>query len=854
MIPIRLNLRNFMCYTDVHEPLEFDGIQVACLVGQNGHGKSALLDAITWALWGKARARTADELIYQGSGVTEMEVEYEFRLGASHYRVIRKRHRRGRGQSVLELAVKDPESGAFRALTGNNLTETERQIEQLLRMSYETFTNSSFLLQGRADSFTTKAPAERKQILAEILDLSYYDRLEARARQKSSQRNEQQAVLRQQIEDDDLELKRQPELRDEQARLEKELTGLEERLRLSEARYETLRERLNRLKSAQRELEEQERRLEEARTRADRQRRRLVAAEAALQRANATLERADEIEAGFAELTARRAELDGLGIRQAEHGRLAYELSCMQRIIAQERGRLEGRLKQLSTQLNGGSVNAEQLERLRRELAAARTEQAELGDLEATRAKLADQLTQARERYAELKAHCVQYEARLTEARQRHQLLESSPTCPVCRTALGADRHRQVLEQYRCDEGELASKLQREQHEQRELHALGTSLKEQLGGLDQQLARRSESQERVARAERALARAEEQLRALETIKTETHQVEHALTTNNYAVQERQEIVKLERQVMTLGYDATAHKAIAEAATELARFEALRQDLVEARRAIVREEQARAEATEELSAWEKAVRAAEDRRSELRAETADLPTVETAWTESESQLRGLRLEHGRLREDLGAVRQHLSTMEFTRKRREERLTELNQVLKERSIYQTLIEAFGKKGIQAMLIETAIPELQDEANRLLSLMSDGRMQLSFETQREARSGDSTIETLDIVIRDELGERAYELYSGGEAFRVNFAIRIALSKLLAQRAGTKLQTLVIDEGFGSQDEQGRDRLVEAIKVIQPEFEKILIITHLNDLKELFPVRIEVSKTPAGSLIHVS
>jgi exonuclease SbcC len=294
--------------------------------------------------------------------------------------------------------------------------------------------------------------------------------------------------------------------------------------------------------------------------------------------------------------------------------------------------------------------------------------------------------------------------------------------------------------------------------------------------------------------------------------------------------------------------------MAEAASALATFEAQRQDLVEARRVLVREEQVRVEAAHELAEWEAAARVAEERRTELRVETADLASVESDWSEAETELRLQRLEHGRLREDLGAVRQHLSTMEFTRKRREERLAELNRVLKERSIYQSLTEAFGKKGIQAMLIETAIPELQDEANRLLSLMTDGRMQVSFETQRAARSGDSTIETLDIVIRDELGARAYELYSGGEAFRVNFAIRIALSKLLARRAGTKLQTLVIDEGFGSQDEQGRDRLVEAIKVIQPEFEKILIITHLADLKELFPVRIEVNKTPAGSLIQVS
>ncbi len=129
-----------------------------------------------------------------------------------------------------------------------------------------------------------------------------------------------------------------------------------------------------------------------------------------------------------------------------------------------------------------------------------------------------------------------------------------------------------------------------------------------------------------------------------------------------------------------------------------------------------------------------------------------------------------------------------------------------------------------------------------------MSEGRLHVKFESQREARTG-GTIETLDIKIGDELGTRSYELFSGGESFRVNFAMRIALSRLLAKRAGTRLQTLVIDEGFGSQDQQGRDRIVEAIQAIQEDFSKILVITHLEELRERFPVRIDVRKTQSGS-----
>jgi len=129
----------------------------------------------------------------------------------------------------------------------------------------------------------------------------------------------------------------------------------------------------------------------------------------------------------------------------------------------------------------------------------------------------------------------------------------------------------------------------------------------------------------------------------------------------------------------------------------------------------------------------------------------------------------------------------------------------------------------------------------------------MSVRFQTQRELKTRDTLKETLDIIISDSAGTRDYEMFSGGEAFRVNFAIRLALSEVLSQRAGARLQTLVIDEGFGSQDALGRQRLIEAINTVKPDFAKILVITHIESLKEAFPTRIEVQKTPRGSVVNI-
>jgi exonuclease SbcC len=206
-----------------------------------------------------------------------------------------------------------------------------------------------------------------------------------------------------------------------------------------------------------------------------------------------------------------------------------------------------------------------------------------------------------------------------------------------------------------------------------------------------------------------------------------------------------------------------------------------------------------------------------------------------------------------RDRVATTKQQLKYLADQAKRRGELEDKLQQVREALGLYRELQVAFGKKGIQALLIESAIPEIEDEANKLLARMTDSRMHVRFETQREAKTGDSTIETLDIRISDEMGSRDYELYSGGEAFRVNFAVRVALSKVLARRAGARLQTLVMDEGFGTQDVQGRERLVEAINAIQDDFEKIIVITHIDELKDAFPVRIEIWKTADGSRVAI-
>ena len=257
--------------------------------------------------------------------------------------------------------------------------------------------------------------------------------------------------------------------------------------------------------------------------------------------------------------------------------------------------------------------------------------------------------------------------------------------------------------------------------------------------------------------------------------------------------------------------------------------------------------------ERLNRWQK----------ELETDSTERQSLEKQALESEKRLRQVSLTQAdldRLRVDkrmaderVGAARQQIAAVEAFEKQRLQRAAEREAEAGALSAYEELREAFSKRGVPAMIIETAVPELERSANELLGRMTEGRMHVRIETQREIKTGELR-EALDIIISDELGSRPYELYSGGEAFRIDFALRIALSRLLANRAGAQLRSLFIDEGFGTQDVRGREYLVSAINSIQDDFDLILVITHIDELKEAFPARIEVSKTDDGSTYRLA
>ncbi|MFN8532574.1 MAG: SMC family ATPase [Dehalococcoidia bacterium] len=847
MIPLRLRLRNFLSYRDT-EPLSFDSFQIACLCGENGHGKSTLLDAITWALWGRSRAKTDDELIHIGE--TDMEVEFEFQLGESRYRVIRKRSRR-RSQSVASLELQLDSGERFNTLSGNSIRETERSIVDLLHLDYDTFVNSSFLVQGKADSFTVSPPGKRKEILAEMLGLAQYDELESRARDHARERHLEIQRLNARIDEIDRELANEPIYRQTRDACQEVVKRLDSEVQDLKGQEDAQQQEKQKLGAAPVRIRELEGEIQDERSRHDRRRRRLEETRRELEQARDILDGREEILAGFAAHEVARQVVEAQAGKAAELQSLQTRRQAADQAVQRARADLDARRAKLSGQIQ--SITTVDRAALDTQIADLDANVTETNERTNALAKRRDAFTALVEQTAQHKAEQTQLRREMTDLKTQIEELRGAAVCPTCGQALSPPvRDRQIAtlendgkamgDRFRTLKAAVDQFESKRASEERAIDGEARAiakLQDEQGG---QLARLRERRDAAARASADLERLQPQLADLE----------RQIAERRYAEAEQKHLTALDAEIATLAFDADALKAARDRLSTYQPFVERHRRLIGAEESLDRLQREVAEHQQEIDEADRRIAEREKDLQELRGVAALLVVVEQKLAEIRSTLANRNIAHRRAEQELARCEQQLDTCEALRARRAEQEAERHATARDEGIFAELARAFGKAGVQALIIESALPEIENDANAILTRMTDGRMQVKLASQRETLQG-KTVETLLIQISDELGLRNYELFSGGEAFRVNFALRIALAKLLARRADARLETLVIDEGFGTQDAVGRDRLVEAIQSIEDDFAKIIVVTHIDDLKDRFPARIEVTKDADGSKFSV-
>jgi exonuclease SbcC len=182
------------------------------------------------------------------------------------------------------------------------------------------------------------------------------------------------------------------------------------------------------------------------------------------------------------------------------------------------------------------------------------------------------------------------------------------------------------------------------------------------------------------------------------------------------------------------------------------------------------------------------------------------------------------------------------------------SQLAKLKEQHTDYGSVATAFGKSGIPASIIAHDIPEMESETNKILKVISNDTMSIQFITSKQTAKGKKTTDTLEIVVNDTNGARAYETYSGGEKFRIDFACHIGMAKFLTKRAGASIDFLIIDEGLGSQDDFAKQKFIESINALKGLFKQIMVITHIQDLQNAFDKRVLVEKDQLnGSKVEI-
>jgi exonuclease SbcC len=855
MIPIRLKIKGFLSYREAAE-VDFTGFDLACISGANGAGKSSILDAMTWALFGQARKRD-EALIHAASSAAE--VVYVFSYEGSLYR-IQRALARGKS-SVLEFQIGmdgDPAGTEWRPLTEKTVRETQARIEQILHLDYDTFVNASFFLQGKADLFTQQRPADRKRILASILGLDAWEVYRERTAERRRRLEGELGALDGRMQEIEAELSEEAARKARLGELETGLAGLTAaRIAQTEA-LDGIRRIANGLAEQRRLVESLAARSQRTGEHGDELASRLANREAERSAHADLLGRAREIEAAQRAWQKSRARLEEMDVLASQFRQHEKQRQPFLDVINLERAKLEQERIALLDQQGAAAGQGSELEVLRKELAAS---EAHLAEAEA-RLQLRDQTRTQLERSlqdsAALRSENESLKRQMDETKERIGRMTGieTPTCPLCGQPLSPEHRESTLAQLNADGREMGDRWRENRSR---MEALAIEVKTLEGDLVE-LNKAEDARLSLAGLTSALrARQESASTAVADWKAKgakrLGEVQRLLAKEAFAPEARAGLKTLDKELKSVGYDAAAHDLAREGELEGREAELAMRQLELARATLAPLEREIGDLKTQIAGQHTeavAIRAEYDATAaRLAADEAAAPSLQTA----ELSLLEAQERENILRQEVGAARQRVAILDDLRARKRDLAVSRESLATRIGRHKTLERAFSKDGVPALLIEQALPEIESRANDVLDRLSGGAMSVRFATQAgyKDKKREDLKETLDILISDSSGTRDYEMFSGGEAFRVNFAIRLALSRVLAQRTGARLQMLVIDEGFGSQDAMGRQRLIEAINLAHADFAKILVITHMEELKEVFPTRIEVEKTPNGSSVTV-
>ena len=856
MRPVRIELKGFTAYRDA-QVLPFEHLDLFAVTGPTGSGKSSLLDAMTYALFGKvARVGVqASHLIAQGQ--PRLSVMFDFDVDSQRYRVTRSTGRRA-AQTTVRLERWQGGQWVSFGEGADRVREATALIKELIGLDFQAFTRSVLLPQGQFQEFLVGDAKDRRDILTELLDLKLFERMATkageRAREAKGAVKAKEEVLAGPLVAVDRDTVRQARKRVKKLRASSErMAEVERSLEDLCKTWETERRRIEALGSLREEAEDLSGRTVEVGKALD-----ALSEEVALSQKR--LAETEEV-AGKA---AARAERAAAAQSEAEETLGTLEVLAALRAGLEELARLDARTRSAEDALGAARSAVEDGEKA---LVVAR---------EATEAAGTEyQQVAAAKGEAEAAYHRA-HEADLVATLTRGKKL--GDPCPIC---------SRPLEQLPKTGSRALEKATRE------------------------LARATEAEKRGGevwgRAERDEAAAQRDLLAAERMLVDKE------AELDRCGREREEL--LPRLVGSLGGDLPPDP-VAEVERRVGTIQRLASDaeecVAERAKAEALLSQAREEAGSLASRGVKTVVrlqvlpvpgllkrvVAEDRELEappvlseaVPAEPWEAAVVARSWAQGLSELaatlatraeetrQGLEELLDRARDALpegipmklvadvgellvavrGAARDlvaEAATAATGADRMAQQLSEKEALLKEvralteqAAVYQALAAELRADRLISFLQAEALELLAAAGSERLLFLSQDRYRLVFDREED-----------EFYVEDRQNgdeRRSVRTLSGGETFLASLALALALAEQIPTVAVSRrshLQSLFIDEGFGALDAESLEVATEALSRLGGQDRLVGVITHVAELAEKMPVRVVVEKLPAGSRLDV-
>jgi len=851
LIPVKLALKNFLSYGENVPPLDFTQFHLACLSGNNGQGKSALLDALTWAVWGEGRKssqeKKADHSLLR-IGQKDMQVEFIFDLEGDRYRIIRNYSMLQKSsRSSLEFQIYNPKDDKYISLTASSIRKTQERITKTLRIDYRTFINSAFILQGRIDEFSRKNARERKEILSEILSLSHYDELANLAKSHLKEINNIMMTKESRLEYIYQEMTNIDAYKQKIKELSDSYEDISQKVKKNEDQLNQLKEDINLLKHKKEQFEELKDRTEQQRQEIGRGQKQIELKNKEIADSKKIISQKEIILSNFINYQKFNTENNELTLKLQKIRKIEEERILTERKIESGKTDLTVEIRNKRDRFRDLQLKAERELKSKTEVLEAEKKMREIKFFEEESEEIRKKGSEFNIAINTIKGQLERLEKDHRDNEEKLRLLRENPEgeCPLCEAKLNAERKKKIETNLSREINLNLKEIERLKKEEEKLGITREELVKKWREINQKLKDKDRWQQKLSKAGLEYDESKQAAKLMVGLQGEIKEIEKIIIEKKYALEEQISLKAFEVQIKNIGYEEEKHRQLNGKIEELGNAPLEKAKLEEAEKKIDSLRDLLSELKENYQQKELNWKDLEKKKEKIKIELKDLPWWKEKLIQEEQFLKQNQILKDKILEERGGYQSKFEQCLKLEKEKKEIKKELEESKREQNIYEKLMVALGKNGIQALIIENVLPEIEEEANNLLAKLTNNSTQITIESLRDLKSG-KIKETLDLKISDELGIRDYELYSGGESFRIDFSLRIALSKLLTRRAGTKLRTLVMDEGFGTQDEEGLDNLVQAIQSISDDFDKILVITHLESLKDAFPVRIEVTKHP--------